>query len=59
MDFNHIHTRDNDDWVCVRSIANQSEQLLKCEGRDQEEDEACRLCAERIIGYFGHAMLIH
>lgn len=58
-DFNHIHTKDSDDWICVRSVAIENEQLLQCEGRDPEEDEACRLCAERIVGYFGAPMLIH
>ena len=58
-DFNHIHLRDGEDWVCGRSIAIRDEQLLHCEGRSPDEDEACRLCAERIVAYFGEAMLIH
>jgi hypothetical protein len=58
-DFNHIHSRDGDDWVCGRSMAVREEQLLHCEGRDPDELEACRLCAERIIGYFGDPMHVH
>jgi hypothetical protein len=58
-DFNHIHSRDGDDWVCGRSMAVRDEQLLHCEGRDPDEIEACRLCAERIIGYFGDPMHVH
>lgn len=58
-DFNHIHSRDGDDWVCGRSMAVRDEQLLHCEGRDPDELEACRLCAERIIGYFGDPMHVH
>ena len=58
-DFNHIHSRDGDDWVCGRSMAVHDEQLLHCEGRDPDEHEACRLCAERIIGYFGDPMHVH
>ena len=58
-DFNHIHIKDGEDWVCGRSIAIQNEELLRCEGRDPDEEEACRLCAERIVAYFGEAMLIH
>ena len=37
-------------------MAVQNDQVLQCEGRDPDEDEACRLCAERIIGYFGEPM---
>lgn len=58
-DFNHIHSRDGEDWICGRSMAVQDEQLLHCEGRDPDEQEACRLCAERIIGYFGDPMHVH
>jgi hypothetical protein len=58
-DFNHIHSRDGEDWVCGRSMAVRDEQMLHCEGRDPEEIEACRLCAERIIGYFGEPMHVH
>jgi len=46
-DFNHIHSREGDDWVCGRSMAVESDQLLQCEGRDPDEQEACRMCAER------------
>jgi len=58
-DFNHIHSRDGDDWVCGRSMAVQGDQVLHCEGRDPDEEEACRLCAERIVGYFGEPMHVH
>ena len=58
-DFNHIHSRDGDDWVCGRSMAVLDDQILQCEGRDQDEQEACRMCAERIIGYFGEPMHVH
>jgi hypothetical protein len=58
-DFNHIHSRDGDDWVCGRSMALQDDQILQCEGRDPDEEEACRLCAERIIGFFGDPMHVH
>ena len=58
-DFNHIHSRDGEDWVCGRSMSVRDEQMLHCEGRDPEEYEACRLCAERIIGYFGDPMHVH
>jgi hypothetical protein len=37
-------------------MAVHSDQMLQCEGRDPDEEEACRLCAERIIGYFGEPM---
>jgi hypothetical protein len=40
-------------------MAVRDEQLLHCEGRDPDEHEACRLCAERIIGYFGDPMHVH
>ena len=59
IDLNHIHIRDGDDWICGRSIALHNEQLLRCEGRDPDEEEACRQCAERIVAHFGDAMLIH
>jgi hypothetical protein len=40
-------------------MAVQEDQLLRCEGRDPDEDEACRMCAERIIGFFGEPMHVH
>ena len=58
-DFNHIHSRDGGDWVCGRSMALQNDQVLQSEGRDPDEEEACRMCAERIIGYFGEPMHVH
>jgi hypothetical protein len=58
-DFNHIHSRDGDDWVCGRSMAVHDQQVLLSEGRDPDEEEACRLCAERIIARFGEPMHVH
>jgi hypothetical protein len=58
-DYHHIHFREGEDWICGRSIAIRNEQLLRCEARDPEEDEACRMCAEQLVGYFGDPMLIH
>lgn len=58
-DFNHIHSRDGDDWVCGRSMAVHDEQVLLSEGRDPDEEEACRQCAERIIARFGDPMHVH
>jgi len=40
-------------------MAVQGEQLLLCEGRDPDEEEACRLCVDRIVGYFGDPMHVH
>jgi hypothetical protein len=40
-------------------MAVRDEQMLHCEGRDPDEIEACRQCAERIIGYFGEPMHVH
>jgi len=40
-------------------MAVHGEQLLLCEGRDPDEEEACRLCAGRIVGYFGDPMHVH
>ena len=58
-DFNHIHLREGEEWVCGRSLAVESNPLLQCEGRDPDEQEACRMCAERIISYFGEPMHVH
>jgi hypothetical protein len=58
-DFNHIHSRDGEDWICGRSMAVRDQQLLHSEGRDPDEEEACRLCAERIIDHFGDPMHVH
>jgi hypothetical protein len=40
-------------------MAVRDEQLLHCEARDPDEQEACRMCAERIMGYFGEPMHVH
>jgi hypothetical protein len=58
-DYNHIHSRDGEDWVCGRSMAIKDDQVLVSEGRDPDEEEACRMCAERIIARFGEPMHVH
>ena len=55
-DFNHIHSRDGEDWVCGRSMAVREDQVLQCEGRDPEEEEACRLMRGADYRIFGDAM---
>ena len=58
-EFNHIHTRQDGDWVCGRSMAYEDQELIRCEARDPDENEACRRCAEQMLGYFGEAMHVH
>jgi hypothetical protein len=55
-EFNHIHLEDGEDWVCGRSLAFEDRELIRCEARDQDEQEACRRCAEQLLNYFGRAM---
>ena len=55
-EFNHIHVRDGDDWVCGRTMAFEDQELIRCEARHFDEDEACDRCAHQILGYFGEAM---
>jgi len=58
-DINHIHTHTAGEWVCVRSLSARSQQIFAFEGRDSDEEFACRECADQIIAWFGHPMLIH
>ena len=55
-EFNHIHIRDGEDWVCGRSLAFEDREMIRCEARDTSEDEACRRCSEQILSYFGEPM---
>lgn len=55
-EFNHIHIRDGEDWLCGRSMAFEDREVIRCEARDPDEDEACRRCSEQILSYFGDAM---
>jgi len=55
-EFNHIHIRDGEDWVCGRTMAFEDQELIRCEARDSDEEEACNRCAAQILGYFGNAM---
>ncbi len=58
-EFNHIHLRDGDEWVCGRTMAFDDVELIRCEARDTLEDEACRLCSEQILAHFGAVMHVH
>ena len=58
-EFNHIHIREGEDWVCGRTMAFDDKELLRCEARDFDEGEACRLCAEQTLAYFGDPMHVH
>lgn len=55
-EFNHIHIHDGDDWVCGRSMAFEDQELLRCEARDEIEEEACRLCAAQLLAHYGDPM---
>ena len=55
-EFNHIHIRDGEDWVCGRSMAFEDRELIRCEARDPDEEECCLRCSEQILSYFGDAM---
>jgi hypothetical protein len=55
-EFNHIHIRDEDEWVCGRSMAYEDQELIRCEVRDADEEEACQRCAEQLLAYFGEPM---
>jgi len=59
MEFNHIHIRDGDDWICGRSMAFEDQELLRSEARDPDEQEACRRSAEQMLAYFGEPMHVH
>src|SRR5579862_2057198 len=58
IECNHIHVRDEDDWVCGRTLAFEDRELLRCEARDPDESEACSRCAEQMLAYFGDPMHI-
>ena len=55
-EFNHIHIREGEDWICGRSMAFDDQELLRCEARHEEEDAACRRCAAQLLAHFGDAM---
>ena len=55
-EFNHIHIRDGEDWLCGRSLAFEDRELIRCEARDPDEDEACQACSRQILAYFGAPM---
>jgi hypothetical protein len=55
-EFNHIHIRDGEEWLCGRSLALDDQELLRCEARDTNEDLACHRCAEQMLSYFGDPM---
>jgi len=55
-EFNHIHIRDGEDWLCGRSMAFEDQELIRCEARDPDESEACLRCSEQILAHFGDAM---
>ena len=55
-EFNHIHVFVEGDWVCARSMAFDDQELLRCEARDPNEDEACRRSSAQLLRYFGDAM---
>ena len=57
-EFNHIHIREDGEWICGRSMAFQDQELLRCEARDSDEDEACHRCAAQMLSYFGDPMHI-
>ena len=59
MEFNHIHIHEEGDWVCGRSMAYGNQELLRCEARDSDEQDACRRCAEQMLAYFGEPMHVH
>jgi len=58
-EFNHIHIRDGEDWVCGRSLAVEDRELIRCEARDAFEEDACQRCAAQILSYFGDPMHVH
>lgn len=59
VEFNHIHTHQDENWTCGRSMAFEDQELIHCEARDPDEEDACRRCAEQLLGYFGEAMRVH
>lgn len=57
-EFNHIHHQESGDWVCGRSMAFEDRELIHCEARDRDEEEACMGCAEQVLMYFGRALYL-
>jgi hypothetical protein len=55
-EFNHIHLHQSDEWICARSLAFEDQELVRCESRSPDEDDACQRCAEQILNHFGDAM---
>ena len=55
-EFNHIHIHDGDFWICGRAMALDQQEVLRCEAREADEAEACRRCAQQLLGYFGEPM---
>jgi len=55
-EFNHIHTHQDGDWVCGRTMAFDDQEMLRCEARHPDEEEACQRCAAQILAFFGDAM---
>jgi ribosomal protein L40E len=39
-------------------MAFQDQELLRCEARHPDESEACRRCAEQLLGYFGDVIYV-
>jgi hypothetical protein len=37
-------------------MAYEDQELIRCEARDEDEQEACTRCAEQLLGYFGDPM---
>ena len=54
-EFNHIHHQDHGDWVCGRTMAFEDREVIRCEARDLDEDQACAQCAGQVLAYFGRA----
>jgi hypothetical protein len=50
-----MHHQEGGEWVCGRAMAFEDRELIHCEARDHDEAEACRNCAEQLLGYFGKA----
>ena len=55
-EFNHIHIHESGEWVCGRTMAFDDQELIRCEVRDPDEQEACHLCAQQLLAYFGEPM---
>jgi len=37
-------------------MAFEDRELVRCEARDPDEDEACQACSRQILAYFGAPM---